>query len=103
MFGIRFIKAQPTVHLMQFRGGRIVRQGAGQSFCYYAPTSTLVAVLLAEKRLRNGNDFNPGFGDSSSELYRLSAAGCGTEPAMAAKAPSRCVRAFCQRWVPHPA
>ncbi len=49
MFGIRFVKAQPTMHLMQFRGGRIVRQGAGQSFCYYAPTSTLVAVPLASQ------------------------------------------------------
>lgn len=49
MFGIRFVKAQPTMHLMQFRGGRIVREGAGQSFCYYAPTSTLVAVPLASQ------------------------------------------------------
>ena len=49
MFGIRFVKSQPTVHLMQFRGGRIVREGAGQSFCYYAPTSTLVAVPLASQ------------------------------------------------------
>lgn len=44
MFGIRFIKSQPTVHLMQFRKGRVVREGVGQSFFYYAPTSTVVAV-----------------------------------------------------------
>lgn len=49
MFGIRFIKSQPTVHLMQFRGGRLVREGAGQSFYYYAPSSTLVAVPLASQ------------------------------------------------------
>lgn len=49
MFGIRFIKSQPTVHLMQFRGGRLVREGAGQSFFYYAPSSTLVAVPLASQ------------------------------------------------------
>lgn len=49
MFGIRFIKAQPTVHLMQFRGGSLVREGAGQSFTYYAPLSTLVAVPLASQ------------------------------------------------------
>lgn len=49
MFGIRFIKSQPTVHLMQFRGGRLVREGAGQSFFYYAPTSTLVAVPVASQ------------------------------------------------------
>jgi hypothetical protein len=28
MFGIRFIKSQPTVHLMQFRAGKVVREGA---------------------------------------------------------------------------
>jgi len=49
MFGIRFIKSQPTVHLMQFRGGRVVREGAGQSFWYFAPSSTLVAVPLASQ------------------------------------------------------
>ena len=49
MLGIRFIKSQPTVHLMQFRGGRLVREGAGQSFYYYAPTSTLVAVPVASQ------------------------------------------------------
>ncbi|MBV8210198.1 MAG: SPFH domain-containing protein [Burkholderiaceae bacterium] len=49
MFGIRFVKTQPTVHLMQFRGGKVVREGAGQSFFYYAPTTTLVAVPVASR------------------------------------------------------
>ena len=49
MLGIRFIKSQPTVHLMQFRGGKLVREGAGQSFYYFAPTSTLVAVPVASQ------------------------------------------------------
>jgi hypothetical protein len=39
MFGIRFIKSQPTVHLMQFRAGKVVREGSGQSFYYYAVAS----------------------------------------------------------------
>ena len=52
MLGIRFIKSQPTVHLMQFRGGKLVREGAGQSFYYFAPTSTLVAVPIASQRPR---------------------------------------------------
>jgi SPFH domain / Band 7 family len=47
MFGIRFIKAQPTTHLMQFRGGKLVREGAGLSFFYYAPAATVVAVPVA--------------------------------------------------------
>lgn len=47
MPGIRFIKSQPTTHLMQFRGGKLVREGAGLSFFYYAPTATVVAVPVA--------------------------------------------------------
>jgi regulator of protease activity HflC (stomatin/prohibitin superfamily) len=47
MFGIRYIKSQPTVHLMQYAKGRVVRQGVGQSFFYYAPASTVVAVPVA--------------------------------------------------------
>ncbi|WP_455281620.1 SPFH domain-containing protein [Cupriavidus necator] len=49
MLGIRFIKSQPTVHLMQFRAGKVVREGSGQSFYYYAPTTTLVAVPIASQ------------------------------------------------------
>ncbi|WP_454735744.1 SPFH domain-containing protein [Cupriavidus necator] len=49
MLGIRFIKSQPTVHLMQFRAGKVVREGSGLSFYYYAPTTTLVAVPIASQ------------------------------------------------------
>lgn len=49
MFGICYIKSQPTVHLMQFKGGKLVREGAGASFFYYAPTTTLVAVPVASR------------------------------------------------------
>jgi len=44
MLGIRFIKVQPTTYLLQHRGGKIVREGLGLSFFYYAPTTSLVAV-----------------------------------------------------------
>src|SRR6516162_7093295 len=44
MFGIKFIKAQPTNYLLQYRGGKVVREGLGLSFFYYAPTTSLVAV-----------------------------------------------------------
>lgn len=51
MFGIRFIKADPTTYLMQVCSGRVVREGAGQSFFYYAPTSSLVAVPVGSQVL----------------------------------------------------
>src|SRR5437763_1963889 len=47
MFGIKFIKVQPTTYLLQYRGGRIVREGLGLSFFYYGPTTSLVAVPVA--------------------------------------------------------
>jgi len=47
MFGIRFIKIPPTTHLIQYRGGRVVREGAGISFFYYAPATSLVSIPVA--------------------------------------------------------
>ena len=44
MFGIKFIKVQPTTYLLQYRGGKVVREGLGLSFFHYAPTTSLVAV-----------------------------------------------------------
>src|SRR5260370_8641996 len=47
MFGIRFVKVQITTHVLQYRGGKVVREGSGLSFFYYAPTTSLVAVPVA--------------------------------------------------------
>jgi regulator of protease activity HflC (stomatin/prohibitin superfamily) len=44
MFGIRFIKFNPTTYALKFKRGKIVKQGSGLSFYYYAPTTSLVAV-----------------------------------------------------------
>lgn len=44
MFGIRYIKAQPTDFILQFQRGKAVRSGAGLSFFYYAPSSSLVLI-----------------------------------------------------------
>jgi len=47
MFGIRYVKAAPTTHTMLFRNGKVVREGAGISFFYYAPVSMLVQIPLS--------------------------------------------------------
>ena len=44
MFGFRFIKIPPTTHVIQYSGGNVVREGAGLSFFYYSPTTSLVSV-----------------------------------------------------------
>lgn len=49
MLGIRYFKALPTTYVMQVRAGRIVREGAGLSFFYWGPTSSLVAVPVGSK------------------------------------------------------
>lgn len=47
MFGIRFIKVPQTTYLLQYQNGRLVREGAGLSFFYYGPTTSLVAIPTA--------------------------------------------------------
>ena len=47
MFGIRFIKTSPTEYLLLYKNGRIVAEGAGRSFYYFAPNATLVRVPLS--------------------------------------------------------
>jgi hypothetical protein len=47
MLGIKFIKVPPTTYVMEYRGGKIVREGSGLSFFYYSPTTSLVAVPVA--------------------------------------------------------
>jgi hypothetical protein len=49
MLGIKFIKVQPTTYLLQYKGGNVVREGAGMSFFYYAPTTSLVAVPVGSR------------------------------------------------------
>lgn len=51
MLGIRFVKSPPTTFVIQYVNGRIRRQGAGLSFFYYAPVSSIVAVPLASQDL----------------------------------------------------
>ena len=47
MLGIRFIKFPPTTYVLRYANGRVVREGAGLSFFYYSPTSSLVAIPVA--------------------------------------------------------
>lgn len=44
MFGLQFIKVDPTSFVLQYKNGRVIREGTGQSFFYFAPTSSLVVV-----------------------------------------------------------
>jgi hypothetical protein len=46
MFGMRFIKVEPTDFVLQYKRGKVVREGAGLSFFYFAPTTSLVRIPM---------------------------------------------------------
>lgn len=49
MLGFRFIKTEPTEHVIQFRNGQAVREGDGLAFHYFAPNSAIVLVPTATR------------------------------------------------------
>lgn len=44
MIGFRFIKFQPSEYVLKYSNGKIVKEGVGLSFYYYAPTTSIVVV-----------------------------------------------------------
>jgi regulator of protease activity HflC (stomatin/prohibitin superfamily) len=46
MFGIRLIKVDPTDFVLQYKRGKIVREGTGLSFSCFTPTTSLVLVPI---------------------------------------------------------
>jgi regulator of protease activity HflC (stomatin/prohibitin superfamily) len=44
MFGIQFIKVEPTDYILQYKLGKVVREGAGLAFFCFAPTTSLVRI-----------------------------------------------------------
>lgn len=62
MLGFRFVRFNPSHHVLQYRGGRVVREGQGLAFWYYAPTSALVLVPVSSEEApfifeESSNDF----------------------------------------------
>jgi len=46
MFGIRFIKTQPTTYVFKYVNGHLKQEGQGLAFFYFAPITALVAIPL---------------------------------------------------------
>ncbi len=46
MFGFRYIKFDPTQHVIVFKNGRAVNEGRGLAFWYFAPSTSLVSIPL---------------------------------------------------------
>ncbi|MDX2092920.1 MAG: SPFH domain-containing protein [Kofleriaceae bacterium] len=47
MLGFRYLKAPPTSYVLQYKAGRLRREGPGLSFLYFVPRSTVVMVPAA--------------------------------------------------------
>ncbi|MDR0735574.1 MAG: SPFH domain-containing protein [Zoogloeaceae bacterium] len=46
---VRFAKFAPNRHVFRYKGGKITAEGAGLSFFYFAPTTTLVVVPVGSE------------------------------------------------------
>lgn len=44
MLGIRFVKFEPNVYVLKYKKGKVVKEGEGLAFWYFAPTTSLAAV-----------------------------------------------------------
>ncbi|MGC4005009.1 MAG: SPFH domain-containing protein [Pirellulales bacterium] len=47
MLGVQYLKMPPTTYVAQYKAGRVVAEGPGLSFWYFAPTSEIVLIPLA--------------------------------------------------------
>lgn len=47
MFGINFIKFMPSDYVLRYKNSKIVQEGQGISFFYYAPTTSIVVIPVS--------------------------------------------------------
>lgn len=47
MLGLKFMKVEPTKYVLQYQKGKLVREGSGLSFFYFAPTSSLIVIPIS--------------------------------------------------------
>ncbi|OBR63491.1 membrane protease subunit, stomatin/prohibitin [Paenibacillus oryzae] len=47
MFGLRFVKFQPSQYVMKVKGGKVVQEGIGLSFLYYAPVTSVMVLPVS--------------------------------------------------------
>ncbi len=52
MLGIRYLKVPATTYVLQFKAGKVVKQGPGLSFFYFAPTSVIAQVPISSVDVR---------------------------------------------------
>jgi hypothetical protein len=46
MFGLRFVKFDPSAHVFVIKNGKTIREGSGLAFWFFAPTTSFVKIPL---------------------------------------------------------
>ena len=69
MFGIKHIKFDSMTYAFHYKNGRIVNEGRGLSFFYFAPTSSIVAIPISS------NDLPFIFNETTSDYQTVSIQG----------------------------
>ncbi|MCE5300956.1 MAG: SPFH domain-containing protein [Spirochaetia bacterium] len=72
MFGINYVKFAPNVYVLKYKNGKTVREGAGLSFFYFKPDTSLVAVPL------NSSESLFIFSEVTSDFQEISIQGQAT-------------------------
>ncbi len=49
MFGIKFIKVDPSTYLIKTRNGKVVKEGFGLSFFYHGPSTSIISVPMSSE------------------------------------------------------
>jgi regulator of protease activity HflC (stomatin/prohibitin superfamily) len=52
MFGINFIKFDSMTYAIHFKKGKVIQEGRGLSFFYYAPNSSIVAIPVGSRDIQ---------------------------------------------------
>jgi hypothetical protein len=69
MFGIKFIKFDSMTYVVQFKNGKVNKEGRGLSFYYYAPSSSIAAIPIGS------DDVQFIFNESTSDFQTISIQG----------------------------
>jgi hypothetical protein len=69
MFGIHYLKVSPTKYVIHYQNGRVRRAGAGRSFFYFRPSSSIVVVPV------NSADVPYIFNEISADFQPLTVQG----------------------------
>lgn len=69
MFGLNYIKFDSMNHVIQFKNGKIKKEGRGLAFFYFSPNSSIVSIPL------QSNDFQFVFNEATKDYQEVTIQG----------------------------